>query len=222
VAADAPADRSAPPPALAPLAYNLAIILAAIVLVIFWLVEAPALVASGDVDRVTVFGSTNDALVALALLLLVPVAIFVDRAGHPGSLHRIAGGVGVAGLVLGGVFQFVNALRLIDYGTNTIIVGVAFVLVGAWLVALSVPAGTGALFSRGARRAGALAGLSFLLIGGFVAIAGPSAVTDPQAMMSSPVLVALIGFGTAGLHLVTPVWAILTGRRWIAATQVSS
>ena len=31
-------------------------IVAAIVLVIFFLVEAPALVESGDVDRITVFG----------------------------------------------------------------------------------------------------------------------------------------------------------------------
>ncbi|MBA3687508.1 MAG: hypothetical protein H0W81_01515 [Chloroflexi bacterium] len=27
------------------------------------------------------------------------------------------------------------------------------------------------------------------------------------------------GRGTAGLHLATPVWAILAGRRWLAADE---
>jgi hypothetical protein len=192
-------------------------ILAAVVLVIFWIVEAPALVDSGNVDRVTVFGSTNDALIAVALLLLVPVAVFVARVGEPRRLHQIAGIVGLAGLGLGVVFMVTTALRVIDYGTNAFLIGVAFALVGAWLLMLNVPAGASVLFSRGARWAGVLAGLAFVTIGGFGAIAGPSVMADPTSLMSYPVLVALLGAGTAGLHLATPVWAILTGRRWLAA-----
>jgi len=194
-------------------------ILAAVVLVIFFLVEAPALIDSGNVDRITVFGSTNDALIAVALLLLLPVATFVARVGEPGFLHRVAGFVGVAGLGLGVVFMVTTALRVIDYGTNAVVIGVAFALVGAWLLALNVPAGAGVLFSRGARWAGVLAGLAFLSVGGFGAIAGPSVLANPTGLMSSPVLVALLGAGTAGLHLATPVWAILTGRRWLAAGE---
>jgi hypothetical protein len=77
------------------------------------------------------------------------------------------------------------------------------------------------LFSRGARWAGVLAGLAFLSVGGFSAIAGPSVLANPTGLMSSPVLVALLGLGTAGLHLATPVWAILTGRRWLAANEMT-
>lgn len=203
------------------IACGIVIILAAIVLVIFFLVEAPALVASGDVDRITVFGSTNDALIALSLLLLIPVAVFVARVGEPRRLHQVAGLVGLAGLGLGTVFMVTTALRVIDYGTNSILIGVAFVLVGAWLLALSAPAGAGVWFSRRARWAGVLAGLAFLSLGGFLPIAGPSATADPAGLMSSPILVALLGAGTAGVHLATPVWAILTGRRWLAATEES-
>jgi hypothetical protein len=197
-------------------------ILAAVVLVIFFVVEAPALVESGDVDRITVFGSTNDALIAVALLLLVPVAVFMARIGEPGRLQRVAGLVGLAGLGLGTVFMFTTALRVIDYATNSFLIGVAFALVGAWLLALNIPPRARALFSRGARWAGVLAGLAFVTIGAFGAIAGPSVMADPTSLMSYPVLVALLGAGTAGLHLATPVWAIMTGRRWIASTQGSS
>jgi hypothetical protein len=194
---------------------------AAVVLVIFFLVEAPALIESGNVDRITVFGSTNDALIAVALLLLLPVALFLTRVGEPRRLHQIAGYVGLAGLGLGVVFMVTTALRVIDYGTDAILIGVAFALVGAWLLALNVPAGASVLFSRGARWAGVLAGLAFLSVGGFSAIAGPSVLANPTGLMSSPVLVALLGLGTAGLHLATPVWAILTGRRWLAADETS-
>jgi hypothetical protein len=199
------------------IASGIVTIVAAIVLVIFFLVEAPALVESGDVDRITVFGSTNDALIAVALLLLVPVAAFVARVGEPRRLHQVAGYVGLAGLGLGTVFMVTTALRVIDYGTNSFLIGVAFALVGAWLLALNVPPRASALFSRGARWAGVLAGLAFVTIGGFGAVAGPSVMADPTSLMSYPVLVALLGAGTAGLHLATPIWAILTGRRWLAA-----
>jgi hypothetical protein len=197
-------------------------IVAAIVLVIFFLVEAPALVESGDVDRITVFGSTNDALIAVALLLLVPVAVFVARVAEPRNLQQVAQYVGLGGLGLGSAFMVTTALRVIDYGTNSILIGVAFVMVGAWLLALNIPAGASVLFSPGARWAGILAGLAFLSIGGFAAIAGPSATANPADLTSSPVLVALLGAGTAGLHLATPVWAILTGRRWLAADEGSA
>jgi hypothetical protein len=199
------------------LASGIVTIAAAIVLVIFFAVEAPALVESGDVDRITVFGSTNEALIAAALMLLFPVAMFVARVGEPRRLHQVAGYVGLAGLGLGTAFMVTTALRVIDYGTNSILIGVAFLMVGAWLLALNVPAGASVLFSRGARWAGFLAGLAFLSIGGFAAIAGPSATANPTDLTSSPVLVALLGAGTAGLHLATPVWAILTGRSWLAA-----
>jgi len=201
------------------IASGISTIVAAVVLVVFFIVEAPALVESGDVDRITVFGSTNDALIALSLLLLVPVALFVTRVGEPRRRHQVAGFVGVAGLGLGTVFMFTTALRVIDYGTNSILIGVAFALVGPWLLALNVPDGASVLFSRGARRAGVLAGLAFVSTGVFVAIVGPSATANPAALMSSPALVALLGAGTAGVHLATPVWAILTGRRWIAAAE---
>ena len=201
------------------IASGIVTIVAAVVLVIFWLVEAPALVESGDVDRITVFGSSNDALIAVALMLLLPVALYVARVGEPRRLHQVAGYVALAGLGLGTVFMFTTAVRIIDYGTNSILIGVAFALVGAWLLALNAPAGASALFSRGARRAGVLAGLAFLSVGAFAAIVGPSATADPTTLMSSPILVALVGAGTAGLHLATPVWAILSGRRWLEVSE---
>jgi regulator of protease activity HflC (stomatin/prohibitin superfamily) len=87
------------------LASGVVTILAAVVLVVFFLVEAPALVESGNVDPVTVFGSTNDALIAAALALLIPVAIFVGRVGEATRLHQATRLVGLAGLGLGTVFS---------------------------------------------------------------------------------------------------------------------
>jgi hypothetical protein len=203
------------------IASGITTIAAAIVLVVFFLVEAPALVKSGNVDRITVFGSGNDALVAVSLLLLLPVAVYLARASEPRRLHRVAGSIGLVGLGAGTVFMFTTALRVIDYGTNAIVIGVCFALVGIWLLMLNAPDGATVLFGRGARRAGVVAGLAFLADGAFAVIVGPSAVADPDALMSSPILVALIGLGTAGIHLATPVWAILTGRRWLAARETT-
>lgn len=204
------------------IASGIVMIVAAVVLVAFFIVEAPALVESGDVDRTTIFGSSNDALVAVSLLLLSPVAVFASRVREPKGLHKVVGFVGLAGLGLGTVFMFTTALRVIDYGTNSILIGVAFAMVGAWLLASNVLAGADVLFSRGARWAGGFAGLAFLSIGGFATIAGPSVLANPEGLMSSPILVGLLGLGTAGLHLATPVWAILTGRRWLAANEESA
>ena len=53
----------------------------------------------------------------------------------------------LAGLGLGVVFMVTTALRVIDYGTNAVLIGVAFALVGAWLLTLNVPAGAGVLFA---------------------------------------------------------------------------
>lgn len=199
------------------IASGIVTLVAAAVLVVFFVVEAPALVESGDVDQVTVFGSTNDALIALSLLLLVPVAVFVARVGEPRQLHQVAGMVGVVGLVLGAAFMTTTALRIIDYGTNAILVGAAFTLIASWLLALTIPHTADGLLGRPARLAGGVAGVALLLIAGFAAIAGPSVLADPAVMMSSPFLIALLGLGTAGLHFATPVWAILSGRRWLAS-----
>ena len=75
------------------IASGIVTIVAAIVLMIFFAVEAPALVDSGNVDRITVFGSTNDALIALALsgqvaTQVVEVVAVVEDVGS-GFGHRL-------------------------------------------------------------------------------------------------------------------------------------
>ena len=48
-----------------------------------------------------------------------------------------------------------------------------------------------------------------------------STVRDMLKVGLPSLLVAVLGLGMVGLHLATPVWAILSGRRWVAADKRS-
>ena len=181
------------------------------------LVEAPSLVESNDVDRASVFGSINDALVGISLLLLVPIAVLLARPNGSGRGPQVFGVVGVSGLVVAAAIQFLHVLRAIDTTAQPILTGVAFVMVGVWLLALTYPAHAGVVFGVAARWAGALAGLGYLSIGGLAVAVGPAARAHPEKFLSSPFVVVVYADGLLRSQFGPPVWAILSGRRLLAA-----
>jgi hypothetical protein len=201
------------------LASGLVSIAATAFLMAFYALEAPSLLEAGDLDQPTPLGHTNDVLIAVTLILLLPVVSFAARAGGwPTAVAKVIALGGAAGLLLGVLVQVLYVLGIVTNALQPVLLGVAFLLVGGWLVALGLAPSASRLSGRTASVACVVAGLGQIGIGAVSILIGPSAMADPNAFAESPALVALLGGVVLLAYIGFPVWAILTGRRWITAT----
>jgi hypothetical protein len=200
------------------LASGLVAIAATAFLMAFYALEAPRLLKAGNLDQPTLLGHTNDLLIAVMLVLMLPVVGFVARAGGwPSPLARVIAFGGAAGLLLGALVQVLYVLGIVTGTLQPLLIGVAFLLVGGWLVALSLAPSASRLSGRAASVAGVVAGLGHIGIGAVSILIGPSALADPNAFAGSPMLPALLGVVVLLAYVGLPVWGILLGRRWITA-----
>lgn len=201
------------------LASGLVSIAATAFLMAFFALEAPRLLEAGDLDQPTPLGHTNDVLIAVTLVLLLPVVGFLARAGGwPSAVARVIAVAGAAGLLLGALVQVLYVLGIVTDVLQPVLLGVAFLLVGGWLVALGLAPSASRLSGRAASVAGLAAGVGHTGIGAVSVLVGPSAMADPNALAGSPALVAVIGVAVLLAYLAFPAWGILVGRRWITAT----
>jgi hypothetical protein len=69
------------------LASGLVSIAATAFLMAFYALEAPRLLEAGDLDQPTPLGHTNDVLIAVTLILLLPVVSFAAHAGGAALDH---------------------------------------------------------------------------------------------------------------------------------------
>jgi hypothetical protein len=106
-------------------------------LMAFYALEAPSLLEAGDLDQPTPLGHTNDVLIAVTLILLLPVVSFAARAGGwTTAVAKVIAQGGAAGLLLGALVQVLYVLGIVTNTLQPVLLGVAFLLVGGWLVAL--------------------------------------------------------------------------------------
>jgi hypothetical protein len=198
------------------LASGLVSIAATAFLMAFYALEAPSLLEAGDLDQPTPLGHTNDVLIAVTLILLLPVVSFAARAGGwPTALAKVIALGGAAGLLLGVLVQVLYVLGIVTNTLQPVLLGVAFLLVGGWLVALGLAPSASRLSARTASVAGVAAGLGHIGIGTVSILIGPSAMADPNAFAGSPALLALLGMVVLLTYVAFPLWGIVLGRRWI-------
>lgn len=199
------------------LAAGLASVIATVLLLGSFALEAPAAVEGGKVTILGPLSLANDTLLGVVYGLLIPVAVYLARS-RPEPIARAAAAIGLGGLTLSAGHQFLFVSGAIEAGgAQPLLSGAGLMLVGIWLVLVTAFGAAGSEFGVGARRAGVLSGLGHLSLG-FIAISiGPAAVEDPQSLLSSPLLVALFMVGLLLANFATPVWAFLAARRWLAA-----
>lgn len=189
-------------------------IVGTVVLLLFFALEAPAVIASGNSDLWTPLGRSNDLLVGLTGVAAIPLAALLRarwRIGAPGATPTYAlGMVAMVALAAFGLLSFANLVPLTALGA----LGTgALAGLGAWQIVVSLRSGDPAIHRR-LRQVGVVSGIGFVLeLVAFLGVGGSSGIANPQAALSQPLFVAIGGVGLLAAFIGYPIWAIWLGRR---------
>jgi hypothetical protein len=153
-------------------------------------------------------GTTNDAVIMLQFLALVPVAVATPQWLPRARSVRVATAAAVVGMVLVAVLQLLLILQVLTFDVQVLLVVAAFLPVYGWVLAVSsVGHRTGAL-PRPVTRFGLVLGVSFP-VGLLIFAAGLPFGWGSAAQL----LFAVAGGALAGLSwLALPVWPLLLAR----------
>jgi hypothetical protein len=191
-----------------------------VALLLFFVLEAPTVVASGSSDLWTPLGRANDLLVGLSGLAAIPLAALLrerwpsDAAGANATFAL--GLVAMVGMAVFGFSSFANLVSLTSLGALGTGSLAGF---GLWQVVASLRAGDPAMSGR-VRLIGIVSGIGFILeLVAFVAVGASSGVADPQAALSQPLAVAIGGVGLLASYIGYPIWSIWLGRRLLRLTE---
>jgi hypothetical protein len=193
-----------------------------VVLLLFFALEAPAVVAGGNSDLWTPLGRTNDLLVGLSGLAAIPLAALLRerwRAEAPAATATYAVGlVAMVGVAAFGLSSFANLVPLTALGA----LGTGSLAgLGLWQLFVSLRSADPALSSR-LRQVGIVSGIGFVLeLVAFLAVGGSSGTADPQAALRQPLFVAIGGVGLLASFIGYPVWSIWLGRRLLRITETT-
>ncbi|TME16196.1 MAG: hypothetical protein E6I63_07435 [Chloroflexi bacterium] len=183
-------------------------ILATLVLIAFFILEAPQTVAAGA--KTSRLGALNDALGGIQLLLLLPVAARLALAGNlPSRLGAIAG---VVGLAAGAIASELYVLELIGFTVNYPMVAAGNGLVGVWILTISL--GGEPRLARGLKRLGIATGAGLLMIPlGVFLLGGLGSLSDSRLALRNYPFLATAAIGITAFAIALPIWSIWLGRQ---------
>jgi len=191
-----------------------------VVLLLFFALEAPTLVAGGNSDVWTPLGRTNDLLVGLSGVAAIPLAALLRerwRIGGPGATATYA--VGLAAMVAVGAFGLLSFTNLIPLTALGALGTGALAGFGLWQLVVSVRSADPAI-SRRLRQIGVVSGLGFVLeLVAFLAVGGSSGIANPEVALRQPLFVAIGGIGLLASFIGYPIWAIGLGRRLLRISK---
>jgi hypothetical protein len=186
-------------------------------LFLFFALEAPQIVQSGESGTPPLFGTLNDASFIVVALCLLPVALALheqERVQSPTG-SRITLMIGILGMLNAAAVQALYVPRVISTAQQSPLLNLSIGTIGLWLLLVNV-LGRGTAILRGLAWLGIGIGVCLLLLPlTYFAGGGAALLDDASASLSNPLVI--IGFATAmlGLGLAYPVWAILVGRRFL-------
>jgi hypothetical protein len=200
-----------------------------VVLLLFFALESPTVIASANSNLWTPLGRTNDLLVGLSALTAIPLAALLRERWHVGAtgasgasgetrateatgatVAYAVGLVAMLGVGAFGVSSFANLISLTSLGA----LGTGSLAgLGLWQIIVSLRSDEPALRGR-LRQVGIVSGIGFVLeLVAFLAIGGSGGIADPQAALRQPLFVAIAGVGLLASFIGYPIWSILLGRR---------
>jgi hypothetical protein len=196
-------------------------IVGTVVLLLFFALEAPAVVAGGNSDLWTPLGRTNDLLVGLSALAAVPLAALLRerwRSDAPRAAATYALGlVSMVGVGAFGLSSFTNLASLTSLGALGTSSLAGF---GLWQLFVSLRSADPAMGGR-LRQVGIVSGIGFVLeLVAFLAL-GASGFADPQVALRQPLFVAIGGVGLLASFIGYPIWSIWLGRRLLRITEAT-
>lgn len=188
-------------------------IVATAVLVAFYILDVPQVVASGA--KTSPLGATNDALGGVQLLVLVPVATRLRFAGDPLSL--LAAILGVTGMAAVAVASELYVFGVVSSEVNYPIVAAGDGLIGVWMVTISL-VGRSVKLPRGLTRLGLATGGGILMIPlGVFLLGGLGSLADPKLALQNYPFLITTAIGIAAIAIGLPIWSIWLGRHLLAA-----
>ena len=184
-------------------------------LILFFALEAPQILQSGEPSTPPLFGTLNDATFVLVALFLVPVALALharERAPAP-ALSWITLAIGLASLLAIATTQVLYVPRLLSSVQQSPLLTTSLGTMGLWLLLANALAWRGGTLPRGLSGLGIAVGLSLMLMPvTYFAAGGSDMVKDPSAGLSNPLVIAGFVLPMLGIGIGLPAWAILTGR----------
>jgi len=183
-------------------------------LILFFALEAPQILQSGEPGTPPLFGTLNDASFVLVALFLVPVALALHeqlRTQAPTGTW-VALVIGLCGMLVAVVVQALYVPRVIATAQQAPSLNLSLGLIGLWLLLVNL-FGRASAWPRGLRGLGLLVGVCLLLLPvTYFAGGGAALLDDASAGLSNPLVIVGFAMGMLGLGLAFPIWAIWMGR----------
>ncbi|HEX5941535.1 MAG TPA: hypothetical protein VFY66_04625 [Anaerolineales bacterium] len=187
-------------------------------LLLFFALEAPRWIESGEPNTPPLFGTLNDASFIFVALFMIPVAVALNKMNQSQSptFSLISLVIGMTGMLATAIIQGLYVPRLIQTAQQGILLGTALFLIGLWMILVNA-LGRAANLPQGLARLGIVAGVSIILLPlAGIAIGGSAFLDDPSIALSNPLFMFAFAAGVLGFSLGYAIWAILLGRLFLS------
>ena len=186
-------------------------------LLLFFALEAPNWIQSGEPNTPPLFGTLNDASFIFVALFMIPVAVALNKMNRSQSptFSLISLIIGMIGMLATVIIQALYVPRLIQTAQQGILVTFTLGLIGLWMILVNV-LGRAAHLPRGLAWLGILVGVSIILLPvAVIAIGGSAFLDDPSIALSNPLFMFAFAAGVLGFSIGYAIWAILLGRLFL-------
>jgi len=188
-------------------------------LLLFFALEAPRWIQSGEPNPPPLFGTLNDASFIFVALFMIPVAVALNKMTRFQSptFSLISLIIGMSGMLATVMIQALYVPRLIQTAQQGILVNIALVFIGLWMILVNLLGRAGATnLPRGLAWLGIVAGVSIILLPVAYLAVGSSALLDnPSIGLSNPLFMFGFATGILGFSIGYAIWAILLGRLFL-------
>jgi hypothetical protein len=184
-------------------------ILATVVLIAFYALEAPQAVAAGA--KTSRLGAVNDAMGGVEYLLLVPVAAMFLPARE--TLTRLAAIGGAAGLAGVAIVQELYVFGVIGSAVDYPAIAVGYALIGVWIATASLVGRRSAHLPHLLTLLGVAIGVGMLLIPvGVFLLGGLGVMTAPKLVLTNYPFLASTAIAIIAIAIGLPLWSVWLGR----------
>ena len=186
-------------------------------LLIFFALEAPRWIQSGEPATPPLFGTLNDASFIFVALFMIPLAVVLHKIirRHNPTLSLISLIIGMAGMLVTGIIQGLYVPRVIQTAQQGILAGIGLGLIGLWMILVNTLGRTTNL-PRGSAWLGILAGVSIIQLPlAVIAIGGPAFLDEPSIALNNPFFMFAFAAGVLGISIGYAIWAIWLGRLFL-------
>ena len=186
-------------------------------LLIFFALEAPRWIQSGEPDTPPLFGTLNDASFIPVALFMIPIAVALHNMNRRQSptFSLISLIVGMTGMLATGIVQALYVPRLIQTTQQGVLLGTALFCIGSWMILVNT-LGRATNLPRGSAWLGIVAGVSIIQLPvAVITIGGSAFLDDPSIALSNPLFMFAFAAGVLGFSVGYAIWAILLGRLFL-------